>query len=95
MNDYRVTDLPDIILTLTEDFETACDVYKGALENRTSNRAVKELIRGNTKGTAIHRFQCQFSWTIHELVYGPQCFIDSNIRRLHDLVEHINKSSES
>lgn len=94
-NHYDTADLPDILGTLNTEFEEACVIYKDALQARTSNRATKELMRGNTKGTSIHRFECQFSWTVHELECGPKCFMDSNIRRAYGLIEHIKKSSES
>ena len=78
---------------LMEDFEQACQTYRLALSSRESNRSKKELMRGNTKGTSIYKFQCSFAWTLHNLINGPRCFAHKYIEDGEELISHIHKIS--
>ena len=79
---------------LVYEFEKACDHYKSALKARESNRAKKELSRGNTKGTNIHKFQCQFAWIIHEMTTGHGSQRERLIKEAKSLTSHIITISE-
>jgi len=79
---------------LTSKFEDACQEYKSTLATRTSNRATKELSRDNTRGTAIHKFQCNFAWILHGIQTDHESFIDHNVRRATGLIDHIGNISE-
>jgi len=93
-NYYNSSELDRVIRELTVKFEDACEIYKTALGSRTSNRSIKELQRGNTRGTAIHRFQCNFAWIIHAMQTDHESFVDSNVRRANGLIEHIGNISD-
>ena len=62
-HDYATSDL-------VFEFNKACITYKDALRSRESNRSNKELTKGNTKGTNIHKFQCSFAWIVHGMTMG-------------------------
>ena len=78
------------IRRLTQSFEDACEKYKDTLRERTSNRSSKELSRGNTRGTAIHRFQCNFAWIVHELEMSHYSTAPYHISKALELIDHIN-----
>ena len=84
-----------LIADLNESFEKACETYKLALSSRTSNRAKKELSRGNSKGTNIYKFQVNFSWILHDIRCGPICFIDDREADARSLIDHIYSISET
>ena len=88
-NYYHEEELTSLIAELTERFEEACDIYKKALSSRTSNRATKELSRDNSRGTAIHKFQCNFAWLIHSIQKEHESLVDSNIKQANMLINHI------
>jgi hypothetical protein len=90
---YKESEVPALVASLTERFETACSTYRLALSTRDSNRSKKELTRGNSRGTNIHKFQCNFAWIIHDIQKGPRCQIDDRVDDAEDLISHINKIS--
>ncbi len=79
---------------LTFKFEDACLAYKIALSKRTSNRATKELSRNNSRGTAIHKFQCNFAWILHGIQCDHESFVDHNVYKATGLIEHIDNIAE-
>lgn len=93
-NYYRESEIDEIIQELTDKFEEACGVYKTALSERTSNRSVKELSRDNSRGTVIHKFQCNFAWVLHAIKKDHESFVDSNIRKANTLIDHIRNISD-
>jgi len=78
---------------LTERFETACSLYRIELASRNSNRAQKELARENTRGTSIHKFQCNFAWILHSISCDHESLIDNSIYQANALIDHINSIS--
>ena len=82
------------ISDLIYEFEKACAVYKDTLKARESNRAKKELARGNIKGTNIHKFQCTFAWILHELDVGHYSKRERYIEEAKSLITHIISISE-
>ena len=93
MRDKRYTDedISAIIAELIDLFEAASDAYKLALTGRESNRSTKELLRGSSRGTVIHRYQCDFAWILHDIRCGPLCHIEDNINEAHELINHLKK----
>lgn len=91
---YSDDDLKSIIVELTELFETAKQTYRLALSERTSNRSKKELMRGNSKGTTINKYECDFAWILYDIQCGPICFIEDKIQEAHDLIIHLKNISE-
>lgn len=83
-----------IVAELIIKFEEACQTYKTTLSTRKSNRSTKELSRDNLKGTAIHKFQCNFAWILHGIQCDHESFIDHNVRRANGLIDHIGNISE-
>jgi hypothetical protein len=83
------------IRVIIEEFEAACVTYKLALTSRTSNRSVKELTRQNTRGTTIHKFQCEFAWILHDIQCGPKCQVYDNIEKSKELINHIFEVSKN
>lgn len=92
---YTNEDIDAIIVELTEAFELATQTYKLALSGRDSNRAKKELLRENTRGTVVNRYQCDFAWILHDIKTGPICFIEDNIEKGYELIIHLKKISET
>lgn len=92
---YKETDVPALLSRLTERFEQACATYRLALATRDSNRAKKELSRENSRGTNIHKFQCNFAWLIHDIQKGPRCQIEDRVEDAEELISHINKISNT
>lgn len=92
---YQESEVPKLVSYLTERFELACQTYRLTLTTRDSNRAKKEINRGNTRGTNIHKFQCSFAWILHDIQTGPRCFIDDRVNEAEDLIAHINKISNT
>jgi len=88
---YTINEIETNIAKLTVSFEDACDAYRDALKKRDSNRAIKERIGENSRGTSIHKFQTSFAWILHDLRCGPRCFAEDNINEAEDLIEHIQK----
>ena len=86
-HDYTTSDL-------AYEFRKACEVYKNALKARESNRSKKELTRGNTKGTNLHKFQCNFAWIIHEMAVGNYSAKSKHIEEAKSLITHIISISE-
>ena len=84
---YTVSDL-------AYEFEKACNTYKDALRVRESNRAKKELSRGNVKGTNLHKFQCSFAWIIHEMKIGHYSKRERCVQDVKNLILHIINISE-
>ena len=91
---YNSYDTNRIVVELTTKFEEACQIYKIALSTRKSNRAIKELSRKNSRGTAIYKFQCNFAWILHGIKCDHESSIDHNVRRATGLIEHIGSISE-
>lgn len=87
-------EIETIINDLTFIFEEACDLYRDALKKRKSNRSEKELLRDNSRGTNIHKFQTKFAWILHDIKCGPRFFIDDNIDEAYDLINHIKTISD-
>lgn len=92
-NKYSKTEIDDIIVRLTYEFEIACQTYRLALSSRNSNRAKKELSKGNTRGTTTHKYQCEFSWILHDIATGPTAFIDDRIQDARDIISHLSNIS--
>ena len=92
---YNSYDTARITAELTSKFEDACKTYKSTLAERTSNRATKELSRDNSRGTAIHKFQCNFAWILHGIQCDHESSIDYNVRRATGLIDHIGNISEN
>lgn len=86
---YTNTEIDAIIDEISENFNSACQLYKLALSARDSNRSNKELLRGNTKGTTIHKYQCQIAWVLHDIKCGPICFIEDNIIEANNIISHL------
>lgn len=78
---------------LTTEFEEACASYKDALGSRPSNRAAKELNRGNNKGTTIHKLQVNFAWILHEIEDDHESQVHKHVSRARELIEHIKDIS--
>lgn len=87
---YQEYSISDLIY----EFEKACEVYKTALRSRESNRAKKELVRGNIKGTNLHKFQCSFAWIIHEMTVGHYSKRERCAGEAQSLISHIISISE-
>jgi len=87
---YRHSNVTRQIAELNSSFELACDAYRTALRTRPSNRAAKELGRGNVRGTSIYRFQCNFAWLLYDIEHDAIHFIDKNIYRAKELIKHIH-----
>ena len=85
--EYTVSDL-------VYEFEKACSAYKDALKLRESNRAKKEITRGNIRGTNLHKFQCSFAWIIHEMTIGHHSKYDRCTDDAKALIAHIITISE-
>jgi translation initiation factor 2 beta subunit (eIF-2beta)/eIF-5 len=83
------------IYQLTAEFERACGVYRSTLNTRESNRSKKELSRSNTRGTHIHKFQCNFAWILNEITAGPPSGITDGLEAGRTLVEHIENISNN
>ena len=79
---------------LVYEFEKACDTYKETLKSRESNRSKKELVRGNTRGTNLHKFQCSFAWIIHEMTVGHFSKRERCVDDAKSLIAHIITISE-
>lgn len=47
----------------------------------------------NYKGTDLYNFQVDFSWLIHEITNGPQCFIWKNVDDVNALIEKVKSHS--
>ena len=92
---YSELDVEQEARRLTDEFGEACSVYKLALSSRDSNRAKKELMRDNIRGTSIYKFQYSFCWAIHNLTNGPRCFAQRHIDDLEELISHIHKISNN
>lgn len=92
---YKEYEVPTLVSDLKYRFEEACLTYRQALESRSSNRAKKELVRDNTRGTNMHKFQVSFSWIIHDIQTGPRFSIVDRITEAVDLIDHIIKISNS
>ena len=82
------------ISDLTYEFEEACEKYKETLRSRESNRSKKELSRGNTRGTNVHKFQCSFAWIIHEMTVGHYSQNKKYVEEAKSLIAHIISISE-
>lgn len=92
---YKESDIPQLVSTLEENFEKACNVYIDALTSRVSKRAKKELSRGNSRGTSIYKFQVSFSWILLDICKGPRCLIDDRLADCDELINHINRISNN
>jgi hypothetical protein len=92
---YRESEVPGLVASLTGRFEDACLIYKLALESRSSNRSKKELSRGNSRGTVLHKFQSNFCWLIYDIQKGPRFFIDDRVSEVEELIAHIISISNS
>lgn len=91
---YTHEDITSIMSELTELFEDAISAYKLALTSRESNRAKKELLRDNARGTVVHRYQSDFAWILHDIQCGPMCLIENNIEEAHELIIHLKKIAQ-
>ncbi len=83
------------ITELNVNFEEACDIYTQSLVQRTSNRSNKELRKGNTKGTAIHKFQISFAWIMRDIENSPPQLLEYNIIKAHAVINHILEAASS
>lgn len=92
---YKESEVPGVVEGITQKFEDACATYKLALSMRESNRAKKELFRGNTRGTSIHKFQSNFAWIVHYIECGHRCQIEDQLEEAEELIAHINKISNT
>ena len=92
---YTEYDIDRRVTQLKDEFEAACQAYKDALGSRESNRAKKELMRGNTKGTNIYKFQVQFAWILHDIHQSSSGFAEKKIQEAEGLISHIHKICDS
>ena len=90
---YKESEVPNLVADLIQKFEDVCTTYRLALSMRESNRAKKELSRGNTRGTSIYKFQTNFAWILHDIQYGHRYQIDNRVHELEELITHISKIS--
>jgi hypothetical protein len=90
---YKIQDIENIIAELAELFNIAVETYRLALDGRDSNRSKKELLRGNVRGTVVHKYQCDFAWILYDIQCGPLCLIEDSITDAHELINHLKKIS--
>lgn len=90
---YKESEVPSLVADLIQKFEDACTAYKLVLSMRESNRAKKELSRGNSRGTNIYKFQSTFAWILHNIQCGYRYQIHDRIREANELIAHINRIS--
>lgn len=87
-------DTESLIIELDNKFKEACENHNNALKERESNRAKKELLRGNSRGTRIYDYEVKFSWILHDIRMGPIAFIEENKEKAERLITEINKITE-